>query len=134
MVVDKLTKGFFFCPTFCQKIQNYPTFSKNCINALLFQIFWYHSTWSCGVLSKVTKFLDLLYHSTLSRGIVSIFFRNFYIGLHLDLRGIFGVFFLKILNTPQLQVEWYNKDKFLAALISVLACIIYKKIIKITYF
>jgi len=31
------------------------------------------------------------------------------------------------IQIPQLGVEWYNKDKFSAALISVLACIIYKK-------
>jgi len=51
------------------------------------------------------------------------------IPLNLVLRGIFpNIFsnFLKILNTPQLGVEWYNKDKIFAALISVFACIIYK--------
>ena len=106
-------KKFIFLPYFLPKIPKLPYFFKK--------------------LHKCPTFSDFLVplHLELRGTLKSDEFFVLIVPLYLVLRGIF-VFFFKILNTPQLGVEWYNKDK--TALVSVFACIIYKKIIKIIYF
>jgi len=108
---NNLLRIFFFCPSFCQKTQKYPTFKKKIAQMpYFFRAPKYNYTGSCGVPWKIAKNLALLYPATCTCRVFSYFFSkstNPQLGVALYL----WVFFKKILNTPLLGVEGYNKDK-----------------------
>jgi len=107
MISIKVNLKFFFLHTFCQKIQNCPTFSKNCISALLFHMLLVqlHPKLQ-GTLKNDKNFGINIPHNSKFRGSLFIYFFRFIKYPSILTCVVFLPFFL-ILNTPQLGVEWY---------------------------
>jgi len=123
---------FLFLPYFLQIIPKLPYFFKKLQKCPTFSDFLVPLHLELRGTLKSDEFFVLIVPLYLDlRGIFLFFSENFKYLSTLTC-GVFSCFFL-ILNTPQLGVEWYNKDKT-NALVTIFACIIYKKIIKIIYF
>ena len=109
---------FFTTLLFVKKTQKCPTISKNCRTVMLFQIPLepLYLELRCTFKSDENCVLIIPHNSKL-RGSFFIFFSKFLTTTASWLVWYFWGFFKKNLNTPQLGVEWYNKDKIFTCIV-----------------